>query len=254
MSLRAKKNILHKAAAVGFSAVAFLAFSVSAHANLVTNGGFETTTNGPGQLGYNTSAAGWSTPAPNGSYNFIFASGTADTTGSPGEYGNLQLWGSNNGGIDVLPASSPASGNYVAADGAFQVGAISQTLTGLTIGDSYNVSFYWAGAQQAGFTGITTEQWQVSLGSQTQSTAIVTDPSHGFTGWMPQTFTYQATADTEVLSFLAAGTPNGEPPFSLLDGVSANLAPEPGYLIPVAGFMGLLFGLRFLKSKNLIKA
>ena len=50
-----------------------------AHANLVSNPGFETTTSGPGQMGYNTNATGWTVAS--GSYNFIFASGTADTTG-----------------------------------------------------------------------------------------------------------------------------------------------------------------------------
>jgi hypothetical protein len=58
---------------------------------LVTNGGFEMTTNGNGQLGYNTNATGWSVVAPSGSYIFLFGPGTADTTGANGEYGGLTL-------------------------------------------------------------------------------------------------------------------------------------------------------------------
>jgi hypothetical protein len=138
-------------------AAALIAASTAAHAtNLVTNGGFETLTNGPGQLGYNTDATGWSAP---GGYQFVFASGTADTTGVMGQYGLLYLWGPNNGGdvSNMLPASSPDGGNYLAADGAFMVQPLTQMITGLTPGQKYNVSFYWGGAQQSGFTGITTE-------------------------------------------------------------------------------------------------
>ena len=43
-------------------------------------------------------------------------------------------------------------------------------------------------------------------------------------------FTYTATAASEVLSFLATGTPSGVPPFALLDGVTLNSVPEPGSL------------------------
>jgi len=52
-----------------------------------------------------------------------------------------------------------------------------------------------------------------------------------FTGWQKTTFTFTAQTANDVLSFLAVGTPNGEPPFSVLDGVSAKaVAPvaEPG--------------------------
>ena len=140
----------------------------------------------------------------------------------------------------------------MAADGAFQNGAISQTINGLTAGNSYTVSFWWAGAQQSGFTGATTEQWQVSLGSQTQSTAIVHNASHGFTGWQSQSFTYTATSGSELLSFLAVGTPNGVPPFVLLDGVTLNATvPEPGTLTLMFG--GLMGGLGVVRSRRWFK-
>jgi len=90
-----------------------------------------------------------------------------------GQYGNLKLWGPNDGSANGLPASSPDGFNYVGADGAFQVGAISQTITGLTVVAQYTVGFWWGAAQQDGFTGATTEQWQVSLGGQTQYTSII---------------------------------------------------------------------------------
>jgi hypothetical protein len=64
----------------------------------------------------------------------------------------------------------------------------------------------------------------------------VTDPSNGFTGWRYTTLIFTATSTSEVLSFLAVGTPSGEPPFSLLDGVSM-VVPEPGSLTLMLGSM-----------------
>ena len=239
-----------KTGVLGLTALVLLTLAISIPAvanNLVVNGDFEATTNGPNfQFDNNTVATGWTSSG----YNFIFAPGAADTTGATGQYGNLQLWGPNNGSNNGLPATSPTGGNFVAADGAFEVAPIQQTINGLTAGNSYTVSFWWAGAQQSGFTGATTEQWQVSLGAQTQSTVVLNNASHGFTGWQSQSFTYTATSSSEVLSFLAVGTPAGVPPFSLLDGVTLNAnstTPEPGTLVMLGS--GLLGGMGVLRSK-----
>ena len=214
-----------------------IASSALASTNYVTNGDFELTTNGGGQLAFNTNATGWinnQDGAGHAGYNFLFAPGSADTTGVTGNAGNLKLWGPGDGSANGLPASSPTGGNYIAADGVYQMGSIQQQINGLTLGQTYVLSFYWAGAQQSGFNGITTEQWQVSLGDLTQKTAIVTNPDHGFTGWQLQTFNFVADSVNPILSFLAFGTPAGEPPFSLLDGVSlvgpsqSQATPEPG--------------------------
>ncbi len=203
----------------------------AAAANLVVNGDFELTTlPGADQFGdaySQNQLTGWTS----GGYNFVFAAGTADDgTGATGQYGTLQLWGPNNGSANGLPAASPAGGNYVGADGAYNVGAIEQTINGLNVGQKYDVSFYWAGAQQFGYTGPTTENWQVSLGGESYTTATLDNADHGFTGWQQQTFTFTASGASEVLSFLAHGTPNGVPPFSLLDGVTMDAqgaVPEP---------------------------
>lgn len=200
----------------------------------VANGGFELTTNGTGQLTYNTAATDWTSNNYNAGtdgYNFLFASGIADTTGATGDSGNLKLWGPNDGSANGLPASSPDGGNYVAADGVYEQGSITQVVTDLTVGQQYTVGFWWAGAQQEGFNGATTEWWTVSLGDESQKTTVVADPNHGFTGWEYVSFDFVADAsDTvnPVLSFLAGGTPAGEPPFALLDGVNLYQTPEPG--------------------------
>jgi len=234
-----------------FSALSALAAAGLAQStmasNLVSNGGFESTTHGNGQLGFNTDATGWFSAPPGGSYNFVFASGTSDTTGGLSQFGgaNLTLWGPGTGSANGLPASSPAGGNFVALDSAFNVGPIQQTITGLTVGKTYELSFFWAGAQQSGHDGPTTDKFQVSLGSQTRSTAVVNVADRGFTGWMQQTFTYTATGSSEVLSFLAVGTPSGIPPFALLDGVSLTQAsvPDANSTLALLGLAGFAFAL-----------
>jgi hypothetical protein len=208
--------------------------------DLVTNGGFESN-GGNGQIGFNTSAADWSLPLNNTGYDFLFAPGTADTTGSVGQFGGLTLYGPGNGVANGLPATSPAEGYFLGADADFQQAALSQTITGLVVAESYTVGFWWAGAQQTGFTGPTMEQWQVSLGSETQSTTLAMIPQAGFTGWMYQTFTFTATSTSEVLSFFADGSP-GEPPFALLDGITLTAVPEPStWAMMLIGFGGLGF-------------
>jgi hypothetical protein len=244
---------------LALSAVALLIFAPSAQADLVTNGSFESTTNGPGfqfessQSGFPyTSATGWTSDNGSGNaYNFIFAPGTADTTGVTGQDGLVTLWGSNNGGLNVIPASSPDGGNFVAADADFQIGAISQTIGGLTVGDTYTVGFWWAAAQQSGFDGEIHQDWAVSLGSETLDTPTFDLPSHGFSNWMFQTLNFTANNTTDVLSFLAVG--NTAPPFLLLDGVSMNAAvtsspvPEPGV---VTLMLTVLMGVIMLARKR----
>jgi len=214
--------------------------------SMVTNGSFEVLqTNASSQFGAGYSSQqviGWTTSG----YNFVFLPGTADAAGATGQYGNLKLWGPGDGSANGLPASSPDGGNYIAADGAFSVAAITQTITGLSPGSTAVVSFNWAGAQQYGsqYNGATTEQWIVGFGNDpTQATAVAQDASHGFTGWMRQTFSFAVTSTTAVLSFLANGTPGGQPPFSLLDGVTMVQVPEPAtwaVLLSGAGLAGLI--------------
>lgn len=220
-----------------------------ASANLVQNGGFEQTTlTGSSQITNTGTVSNWST---NG-FNFLFKPGTADSTGAINfeEPVALTLWGPNSGSNNGLK-DSPSGGNWIAADGGYEVGAIVQTINNLVVGQKYQLSFDWAAAQQSGYYGPTTEKWIVSLGAQAFSTPILSTASQGFQSWRQQVFTYTATSTSEVLSFLAAGTPIGNPPFSLLDNVQlnavqTNAVPEPDSL-PLA-FTGL--GLVALASRR----
>ncbi len=232
--------------------LAALAVATGAHAsvNLVQNGGFESTSPaGVGRqvnaLGY--SVADWSAPAIPGSYVFIFIPGpgvsgtTADTTGSPSlSHGPVILWGPGSGSANGLTLS-PDGGNFLGSDPQFDNGAITQTINGLVVGKEYKLSFDWAGAQQVNHNGVTSEGWDFSLGASTGTTGLLTDPSHGFTGWQTESDTFTATSTSEVLSFLAIGTPSASvPPFALLDGVSLTAVPEPAtWAMMLVGFAGL---------------
>lgn len=223
--------------------------------SLVVNGNFEQLLQPGASLEFGSrypsqQITGWST---NG-YNFVFTAGSADTTGAVGEYAGLSLWGPNKGSDNGLPDASPAGGNFLGMDGAYAVGPLSQTINDLHPGQATLVSFYWAGAQQAGFNGLNTEQFRVSLGSQNQFTPVLQNANHGFTGWRQETMTFVPTSTSEVLSFLAIGTPNGVPPFSLLDGVSMTNSPEPAswalLCLTFAGFGGLSLRCKFTQIRR----
>jgi PEP-CTERM motif len=227
-----------------------LACAVPSYAsNLVTNGDFELTTHGPNlELGFYTDEVGWTVADPHkgGSYFFVYSPGTADTTGALGQYGDIMLWGPGDGVANGFPATSPNGGDYIAADGAFQRGPMSQLISGLTPGTKYTLSFDWAAAQETGDFGANFDQWVVTFGSQTMSTPVVHIPSEGFSGWMSQSFTVTANSSSDLLTFLADGGPTGLPPFVLLDSVSltSTTTPEPDTLMlmgtGLAGGLGVL--------------
>jgi hypothetical protein len=234
------------------AAALFAAMPAHAGVNLVTNGTFSSVTMSSGgavqsyQMYSSNNTASYATVTgwTSAGYNFFFLNGAGGTGAYSPEYSNtLSLWTSTNGGdvSNSWTGGTPDGNNFIGGDGAYQVGAISQTLTGLKIGGSYQLTFNYAGAQQSGYTGATTEGWQVTFGSTVQSTQTLSNVSHGFTGWYAQTMNFTATASSQTLSFLAFGTPSGEPPFSLLDSVSMQDIAEPGSLaLLCCGLAGLI--------------
>ena len=222
-----------KTALAALSAVSILPLlPLPAHSTpLVTNGSFASTTlTTKGRFLNNVT--GWTGGGTTGnpSLTFLDTPGTADN----GSY--LSVYG-------PFPTTSPDGGNFVMMDGdPSYSGAISQVINGLVIGAHYSLGFYQAAGQQSGFTGSTTERWQVSLGTNTQLSSLYSLPQGGIGLWQQQTLNFVAYAATETLSFLAVGTPNGAPPISFLDGVSlTQVVPEPMALsILGAGLLGTL--------------
>jgi hypothetical protein len=265
MNIPISTNALLRRGVTFALSAATIALIPSAHATLsYVNGNFGTLncgtlqitcTNGAGQLSYNTDVTGWVNQTVGGTigYNFLYTGALSATTGAVGNAGNVALWPGTGPVLTAPPVGGP---NFIAADGAYQSAPIQQTITGVVSGATYVVGFYWAAAQQNGFTGGTTEQWQVTLSdgtnSKTQSTNVLTNASQGFTGWVYQMFSFTATNSTETLSFLSVGTPisPSEPPFALLADVSFAQAPEPGTLTLMIGGLGLIAVARIRSKKR----
>ena len=200
---------------MAFGAAAILA-AVSAPAlagNLVTNGGFETNF-GFGQFnqtlpgasgGQNASHPGttandWTVTGTfnSSTYGFIFQNGhsftnTDSSIGPTSQYqnsaglSNLPLWA----GTHSVPNGSGDGTSFYGVDSTFQPSALTQEISGLTVGDTYTISFKYAAAQQLNFDGNSTDQWVVMLGGQTIATTTKIDLlSHQFSGWLTETATF----------------------------------------------------------------
>lgn len=192
------------------SLIAALVSTGASAAELVTNGSFSTTTlTTKGTFAGNVS--GWGGGAKLTFLNYPGTASSAYLAVYPG-----------------FASVSPDGGNFVEMDGdPTYSSAITQTLTGLTIGHDYAVKFFEAAGQQNGYTGATTELWKVTFGSASQLSYKYSLPQGGTGAWRAETMNFTATSTSQLLSFLAVGTPNGQPPISFLDGVSVMAVPEP---------------------------
>ncbi|MDD2722456.1 MAG: PEP-CTERM sorting domain-containing protein [Methylovulum sp.] len=224
-------------------------FSIQA-ANLIINGGFDT----PGvtesfSINNPTAVPGWTAVgAGSNTLDCLIVSGDTDNLCGSSFGGGLTFW--------INPGSSPLGGNYVGMDSDREFSKpLTQTVDGLTVGQQYDISFWQASGQQKGdaFFGVTTEQWEVTLGSQSQFSTLMTTPSHGSIDWNFQTLTFTATDTSELLTFFAKGTPSGQPPFAFLDGISfqeSNSVPEPeAYTLLGIGLLGILAVRRQQKNR-----
>ena len=245
--------------------VAGLGWAVGAHAatNLVTNGGFDQTNLSSGQIAflhsnnysgfedgsdgsYGQGVTGWTSSIGGGAaFNlWYFGDGSEKTKEARTQYGELgQHPNANYTGV------SPNGGAFMILDGdPGYSGTLSQTIGGLTSGQTYTLQFYWSAGELADRTGYQTDRLDVSFGAQTQSTETFHN-SHPYTnnpnnlpgdfeGWTLETMTFKATSASQVLSFLSVGTPAMNlPPVAFLDGVSLVAVPEPAiWTVMVLGF------------------
>jgi hypothetical protein len=255
------RNGLRSLALVG---AIFSAVSASATTNLVVNGDFETGYKFSTE--FNTSyypsdgPTGW-TSETFYAFNLYLDNTTATTVGARTQYGSDRQ--------DLAPSfvASPTGGKFVALDGdSTNRGPLTQAITGLTTGLIYTVEFDWGASQLQNREGATTEQLLVGFGNASQLTAVVANPSQGFTGWFHEKFAFTADAPTQLLSFLSLGTPVGLPPIAVLDGVSVTeggslttgggatgTVPEPAtWGLMLAGFA--LVGASVRRRRNIVLA
>jgi hypothetical protein len=213
---------------------AALTFGPGASAqNLVQNGTFAITGGSTafsfaGYLAVNNgeSLANWSfsTLGSSPGAAFDFTSGNVNASDSQGVQ-------------QILPVTitSPGNSNFIGFDAGwantYNQYEISQTVSGLTVGTAYTLSFAWALSQWYGYavtpaSSQDTVSWTASLGSQSYTTSTASIPQSGFSGWVTSTFTYVANATSETLTFLDTNA-SGQPPLALLTNVSLTKAPEP---------------------------
>jgi hypothetical protein len=274
------EKILSKRLSIALSAaaVALVASSARASTNYVQNGSFESVSGLTASFSLETptsdetKVANWSlgnTSAltTNQVLNCLVMGGTNTNVCGTVEFGGgFSYW--------VNPGESPDGGNYFAADGdssADDTGAggvgvnggysvpIYQSIAGLTIGQQYTISFYQAAAQQNVKSGATTEQWEVEFcttlpttlcnGSNVQLSPLMNDVSHGDIPWQSVSLNFTANATSEILEFIALGTPNGAPPFDLLDGVNMQATPEPATFALIGlGLLAVPFAARLRRK------
>jgi hypothetical protein len=248
-------------ALTAFALTLGLASAAQAAGNLVQNGSF--TANNLSAVGAGYSGAeidnlwhysspgsvpGWtsvsSTTYPQVYNLYMFGGANTLTADADTRYtaGEAQRPDSN------FTGDSPNGGAFMILDGdPTFTGPLTQQINGLTSGDKYKLSFYWAGGELSNRTGFSTEQLTGSFGNSTFGTEIYhnQNPANvagSFGGWTLETFTFTAHAATQTLSFLSVGTAPAAnlPPVAFLDGVTLTGVPEPAvWALMLLGFGGV---------------
>jgi hypothetical protein len=239
-------------------------------ANLVVNGEFEQNTlNLPAQqaalnaatvsgnavgveidthFGYAGVVTGWSSPSTGSDYNlYFFDNATATSGDAASRYPGEQQRPNSN----FVARAGGGAFMVLDADPGFS-GPLQQTVNGLTVGQQYELSFWWAAGELSNRQGYTFSQLTGSFGGD----AFATNPffnSHpfnapgfanqtgDFSGWQQVSFNFTAHTTSQLLSFLAVGAPAANlPPVAFLDGVSVRAVPEPAvWGLMLMGFGGL---------------
>jgi hypothetical protein len=256
---------MHLRHTISLGAVLFAAMSAAlshpasagpqAPVNVLTNGNFDTAPGGStvstefGADGY-AALPGWTVTASNSTpFDLWWAASNAASVSALTQYGNS--------GQELVPSYPGADhGNpyFVGLDGSSSaLGILSQTVNGLVVGDHYQLTFDWAGSQmitgsQLPYTialayNLGTSILTSGTGAPVTSTFTATQYGQSST-WQTVTMNFTATAGTEILSFLALGTPAGDPPIALLDNVALVDVPEPSSLAFVFGAL-LVGGIAF---------
>ena len=149
----------------------------------------------------------------------------------------------------TLSGVIPGGGNMMAVDNPASAGngILSQDISGLITGATYQLDFYYGAFQQHRWTGIDTVAIEASMGADfLGTTPTMTVSSLGEGGypsavpWALQSYTFTASSDTETLQFLNIGV--GQPAFMALADVSITAVPVPeaGSTLLLAAASGML--------------
>lgn len=233
------------------TALSCTVFAAAASANLVTNGSFENIDGATTNYFVNYPSAnlpGWS---GGGYVNDCIVVAASTNVGMCGQYSNPIY------DLQVSPGDSPDGGNYFLMDGSPGTHTeLYQTLSGLTIGDDYQLTFYQAAGQLYPYDTAENDNWIVYFGDQTQTSAIMSTPGAGVYPWEAQTMNFVADSTSAVLGFLAQSSPINTPPILFLDGVSVSdqgpaAAPEPStFAMLFTGLLAIPAARRFVRSRR----
>ena len=133
-----------------------------------------------------------------------------------------------------------------AAEGTSYREGISQTITGLVIGESYTIAFQQANGlrfDQGSYLGVgNSGGWELLMdGSSILTSNSLNDnssPTASFPGgWNPGSVTFDAVSESQTVEFLAYGGSEMNPSFQFLDAVTIaqNQIPEPSTALLMVG-------------------
>ena len=171
----------------------------------------------------------------NGSMNF-------GGPGAPTGWSLLVAGGESWNSFESHP--SPDAGSYFGIQDLdsfaprFNAQGITQVLSGLQVGASYELSFY-SMSNHTSLSPGAMQQWRVTFGTQTHTGQ---QTSASVQTWVQSTMTFTATSTVQALTFAAEFLPGSYPEILNLDGVMLSAMPVPEVSIQhllAAGLAGL---------------
>jgi hypothetical protein len=162
---------------------------------------------------------------------------TAPSVGGYGQFASIPGWTSGNGDSIEIGANGTYGLSTVGSGFNLEVnsntfGDVSQTVTGLVVGNSYTLSYLYGGRPGGGAQAL-----DVSFGG-----VLLTNDTGSIGSWTSNSFTVVATSTSEVLEFKSLVT-TGSPSYgNEISTVSVTAVPELStWGMMLAGFAGLGF-------------